>query len=107
MSKVIIGIHGLGNKPPAVLLQKWWKASISEGLAMINRPRQSYRFELVYWAGYLHKNPLQISETDPENPLFLEDPYIPSGQVSIKETNNNKRKLLEYLEKQFDKSDAQ
>ena len=31
MSKVIIGIHGLGNKPQKNLLEEWWKAAINEG----------------------------------------------------------------------------
>ena len=31
MAKVIIGIHGLGNKPPKDILEKWWKLSIEEG----------------------------------------------------------------------------
>ena len=35
MKKIIIGVHGLGNKPPADVLEKWWAASIQEGLAAI------------------------------------------------------------------------
>ena len=30
MSKVIIGVHGLGNKPRERVLEIWWKASIRE-----------------------------------------------------------------------------
>ena len=30
---VIIGIHGLGNKPSPPLLAKWWKEAIREGLS--------------------------------------------------------------------------
>ena len=32
MSKIIIGIHGLGNKPNALTLAHWWNAAINEGL---------------------------------------------------------------------------
>ena len=32
MSKVIIGIHGLANKPKETLLTSYWKTSIEEGL---------------------------------------------------------------------------
>lgn len=28
MSKIIIGIHGLGNKPPKAILTDWWARSI-------------------------------------------------------------------------------
>ena len=31
MAKVIIGIHGLANKPTEKLLKDWWKSSIKEG----------------------------------------------------------------------------
>ncbi len=30
MGKIIIGIHGLANKPDAGTLQEWWKDSITE-----------------------------------------------------------------------------
>ncbi len=28
MSYVIVGIHGLANKPPAKVLEKWWRQAI-------------------------------------------------------------------------------
>ena len=59
MSKVIIGIHGLGNKPPKPLLKKWWKASIDEGLQKAGKTDLKYQFEMVYWADILHKKPFQ------------------------------------------------
>jgi len=31
-SKIIIGIHGLGNKPPKTILEKWWRQAIEDGL---------------------------------------------------------------------------
>ncbi len=33
MKKVIIAIHGLGNKPSKKILQKWWKEAILEGFS--------------------------------------------------------------------------
>lgn len=30
---VIVGIHGLANKPPVDEKTRWWKAAIAEGLA--------------------------------------------------------------------------
>ncbi len=38
MKKIIIGIHGIGNKPPAKILRKWWLNSIYEGLKKYNYP---------------------------------------------------------------------
>ena len=33
--KVIIGIHGLANKPEKKYLEPWWKSAILEGLEKI------------------------------------------------------------------------
>jgi hypothetical protein len=37
MAKIIIGIHGLWNKPPKKNLNAWWKASIFEGIKRIKK----------------------------------------------------------------------
>ena len=42
MSKIIIGIHGLGNKSRKALLEEWWKASIEEGLINIGKTNINY-----------------------------------------------------------------
>lgn len=58
MSKVIIGIHGLSNKPPKDTLAGWWKEAIIEGLNKntgIFNP--SINFESVYWADVMYENP--------------------------------------------------
>lgn len=75
MSRIIIGIHGMGNKPEAVQLRKWWKEAIREGFRGIGRLRYM-RFELVYWASFLHHLPLKSNCTDTEDPYFLEEPFI-------------------------------
>jgi hypothetical protein len=48
MSKIIIGIHGLGNKPPKTILTEWWGKSILEGLKKYNFHIPDFEFELVY-----------------------------------------------------------
>ena len=68
MSRIIIGIHGLKNKPPEAVLKKWWKASIREGLAAVGHPEQNFQFDLVYWAKYLHSRPLNPEEEDRKSP---------------------------------------
>ncbi len=70
--RVVIGIHGLGNKPEPKVLEDWWRASIAEGLARhLGDRRLKVRFELVYWADLLHPTPLE--------PDALTEPYIPAG----------------------------
>ena len=99
MSKVVIGIHGLGNKPPKELLAKWWKEAILEGLRKSSYPVKDFDFELVYWADILHKNPLDPNEKDKENSLYLNEPYIPEGKSINREEMGFRQKALEYLEK--------
>jgi len=104
MSKIIIGIHGLGNKPPEQILEKWWKASILEGLNATREPRNSLNFKLVYWAHYLYPAPLNPSIVDKKNPLWLEHPYIPQRKKSEEEKPGRlRKKVLHYLENQMEK----
>jgi hypothetical protein len=66
--KVIIGIHGLGNKPEARILEDWWRESIVEGLSRHSgeiKPR--FRLQLVYWADLMYSEPL--------DPVALAEPY--------------------------------
>ena len=63
MSKVIIGIHGLSNKPPKETLAIWWKEAIIEGLEKntgIANPE--INFESVYWADVMYETP----DTEPD-----------------------------------------
>ena len=55
MANVIIGIHGLGNKPPGQLLEHWWKLAMIEGLKTSNFDSVISKFEIVYWADILDK----------------------------------------------------
>ncbi|MBN1406296.1 MAG: hypothetical protein JW956_00820 [Calditrichaceae bacterium] len=103
MSKIIIGIHGLGNKPPKEILESWWKQSIREGFRKIGQPRVLFNFELVYWADILYAEPLNLEISDPEDPLYVHEPYLPGRySPSVKEVPL-KSKLIKYLEKQMDK----
>lgn len=67
MSNVIIGIHGLSNKPPAETLQQGWEAAILEGLR-INHGigRVALNFVSVYWADVMYAQP------DPDPDLYRE-----------------------------------
>ncbi len=100
MKKIIIAVHGLGNKPPKELLEDWWKKSIDEGLTRINCKGTKYNFELVFWADSLHPVLLDPDETDEDSEYFLTEKYLPA------ENNNEhisiKNKTLNYLKKQLD-----
>ncbi|MCE5248965.1 hypothetical protein LLG96_01965 [bacterium] len=103
MAKIIIGIHGLGNKPPCDILKKWWKQSIREGLNAIGKPRLFIPFELVYWADVLYEKPLDPREKDPEHPLYMEEPYVPASSSGRKVPSELRKKILHYIEIQLDK----
>ena len=103
MSKIVIGIHGLGNKPPEELLAKWWKEAILEGLRKNNHSEKDFNFELVYWADILHKTPLDPKETNTESSLYLNEPYITEDEKTKREELSFRQKALEYLEKYSEK----
>ncbi|MFQ5629393.1 MAG: hypothetical protein ACE5I1_11580 [bacterium] len=102
MSKIIIGVHGLGNKPPKKILENWWKQAICEGLRVIGRANVKFNFELVYWSDAFYSQPLNIDEKDKKNPLYIEEPYIPADYIERKEPSKLRRKVLDFLEKQLD-----
>ncbi len=103
MSKIIIGIHGLGNKPPRKLLKKWWKMAIKEGLYHCERQGICFKFELVYWADVLHPEPLNPNEKDKNNPLYVEYPYVPTEGIVRKQPNELRKKVLDFIEDKMDK----
>ena len=76
MSRVIIGIHGLGNKPPKKVLDIWWKASIREGLKRIGKQKKSFSFKMAYWTDCLHENTLSLAIRDEKSPYYIHEPYV-------------------------------
>ena len=55
--KVIIGIHGLANKPEEDLLYEYWRKSVEEGLKKnCNVAQPQFEFTIVYWASLLYRN---------------------------------------------------
>ena len=104
MSKIIIGIHGLGNKPPPKTLGVWWQAAIREGFERIKKPKPEYTFELLYWAHYLYPKPLKPRIKDPKDPLFIEDPYTRAKEdAAVEEPSELRRKVNDYLVEQMEK----
>ncbi|MGU3539698.1 hypothetical protein [Methylobacterium sp. A54F] len=71
---VVIGIHGLANKPPAEEKARWWRAAIHEGIqrnASVVAP--DFPFAFVYWADLRYDAPL----TDETN----HEPYYTDGRL--------------------------
>ena len=103
MSRIIIGIHGLRNKPPKRTLRRWWKKSIREGLEAISRPHWLFRFDLVYWAHLLHPVPFDPRIKDKDHPLYLKAPYLPAKESTPKKSSHVRKAVLDALLKEMDK----
>lgn len=88
--RVIIGIHGLANKPPADEKTRWWEAAIAEGLTRnegIADPR--FSFEFVYWADLRYDAPLTEDDNrEPYRPYDGDGP-LPGGDEAPTLTAND------------------
>lgn len=102
MAKVIIGIHGLGNKPPKDILENWWKLAIEEGFKKIGKPLCPFKFEMVYWADLMYDKPKDPEITDKEDPYYLREIYTPSPEKFIAEEHPKRKKILDFITKQLD-----
>lgn len=103
MAKVIIGIHGLGNKPPNEMLENWWREAMVEGLEKLKKPFRLPTFEMVYWADLLYERPLDEHISNKEDPYFLDEKYIPGIWDFKPEENSLRQKVLDFIEEQLDK----
>lgn len=77
MAKVIVGIHGLANKPDEATLADWWRRSIGEGLEKncgIADPQ--FDFQMVYWADLLYKYPIHQDDDFKFDKLYNHEPYV-------------------------------
>ncbi len=93
MGKVIIAIHGLGNKPAGKTLEKWWKMAILEGLEKAGRKADLPRFEMIYWADILYPGHLDETVTDRNSPLYFREKYIESSDRKFPETSKARQKI--------------
>lgn len=85
MSKVIVGIHGLANKPEKDVLADWWQNSIKEGLNKNCKIAEAeFEFEMVYWADLLHKNPQHSDKMFDFDSLYNGQPYVEAKPASLK-----------------------
>ena len=103
MKSVIIGIHGLGNKPSEEILEKWWRASILEGLRKSGRTGLEVPFDLVYWADVIHPVPLDPDISDKDDPLYLDERYTPGGLIQKEEPSSFLKEFINYIGVQMDR----
>lgn len=75
---IIIGIHGLLNKPPPGVLETGWQDAIVEGLDRNYSLTQAIPFKLVYWADVRNSTP--IADND--------EPYVKAEEEGPLETYN-------------------
>lgn len=101
MSKVIIGIHGLGNKPSGELLEEWWRKAILEGLKKINPDAELPAFEMIYWADLLYEKPLDIAIKDKKDPYYLDEKYMPSSGKIKREEHPYRLKFIQYASRKM------
>lgn len=85
MSKLIIGIHGLANKPPREVLEDWWKKSIVEGLHNRGMADPEFDYRMVYWADRLYQAQLHNDEFFSFDALYNEEPYTPAKAGDLRE----------------------
>lgn len=101
--KIIIGIHGLGNKPSRRVLEKWWRWSLCDGLEQVSPHDLRFNFELVYWAHYYHSRPLSIRVKDTTSPFYISEPYVPESPETKDHSISLWRKVgLDIIEKILD-----
>ena len=102
MKKILIAIHGLGNKPSQDLLSTWWLEAIHEGLRRIGKNRNKIPFEMVYWADVIYPNPMNPDIQDVNDPLYLDEPYNASAFIVKENKSTLKIKFFQYIEDQLD-----
>ncbi len=77
MKHVIIGIHGLSNKPPENDLHDGWLSAIMEGLKKNSGvDQQDFDLELFYWSPHRYEEPSEGNEPYRPHP----DDTLPPGK---------------------------
>jgi hypothetical protein len=101
METILIGIHGLRNKPSKYLLTKWWKAAIIEGFRIVNMPEPRFSLEMAYWAQYMHTRPQDPQVDDRNDPRFLLEPYIAGHFFGPRDPRNFRKQLKADIHQQL------
>ena len=97
MSKVIIAIHGLGNKPPKNQLREWGKMAIQEGLKLQGYNVELPEFKLVYWADLIYDRPQTTDEPDKNSPYFLNEAYTQTSKNYKFESHEFRKYIVDFF----------
>jgi hypothetical protein len=90
MAKIIVGIHGLANKPEESVLKQWWEASIREGLKKNEHiDSADFQFYMVHWAGLLYKHPLHDETNFSFDKLYNDEPYVEASAGALQKYNDS------------------
>lgn len=103
MANVIIEIHGLGNKPPKNLLERWWERAMIEGLKKNKYKTDLPKHEMVYWADILYEKPLNQFEKDKESPYYLEEIYVKPSKELPAENHDTRKKIIAFVNRQLNR----
>jgi hypothetical protein len=103
MSQVIIGVHGLGNKPPALLLESWWRSSMKEGLRLGKYKFSLPLFEMAPWSDIIHKTSQDPSVEDPESPYFIDEKYVEAQPDFHPGDYSTRKKVVDFLGRQMNR----
>jgi|TARA_B110000503_G_scaffold105868_1_gene157977 pimeloyl-ACP methyl ester carboxylesterase len=95
--KIILAIHGLGNKPSKRTLTNYWIKSIQEGLDQIKSPLKMPEFEMIYWADIFHEKPLTRRKKKPDDPFYYHEPYTKSDNKPQRIDESTRVKIIEFL----------
>lgn len=98
MERVIIGIHGMGNKPAQHLLEEWWTMALKEGVRLSGHPARDIPFKLAYWADLFHDEPQDAAEQDRRSSRYLPDPYVPSLRLGRRSPGRIRRRVHDAFE---------
>jgi len=98
MSKVVIAIHGLGNKPPKNQLREWGKMAIQEGLKLQGHNNVELpEFKMVYWADLIYDRPQTIDEPDKNSPYFLDEVYTKTPKNYKFESHEFRKYFIDFF----------
>ncbi len=85
MAGVIIGIHGLANKPEKSLLSTWWETALREGLSKnCGIHDAEFQFIMAYWADLLYKYRLHQDPDFDYDALYNDQPYLEAAPGALK-----------------------
>jgi hypothetical protein len=97
MARIILGIHGLGNKPNKDILSKWWQLSLQEGLNRQGFKTNMPEFKMIYWADILYPVPLEKTIEEPDDPYFINEKYTIADPVFERPSYRFRKRILRTL----------